>query len=474
MPAVEGSAWLIAIGATLALAVGLRAYHLGGGLWFDEIQTLVDYVRHPLGYILTTYDSQNNHLLYSLLARLAVVTFGDTNWALRLPAAVLGVVSIWALIPFGRLIATRRETMLAALLLTVSYHHVWFSQNARGYTGLLLVTLLGTTAFLKLVTTDRPSWMVVLAYAVAMSLGIYLHLTAVLVVLAHGIVWVALVWKGHHGVTRSAVLPTAWALLLAGTVSLTLYAIVLPQLTGTLFGTVSSQSTEWQNPVWLLAESLTGLSRGLPGGPLVLVAGVALVFTGWVSIWRRSPVAAILMVLPGVLTAAAAILLSHNLWPRLFFFSAGFAVLIVVRGIFAIAQAIVPSRGTTLATVVTGVAALLSMMTVPRAWAPKQDFRAAARMVETSQDTGDAIVTVDLTYYPYRQYLGRPWDSVANLGALQGIERSHPRTWVLYTFPVRLSAVQPEIWDHLQSSYDTAAVFPGTVGGGAVVVMVTR
>jgi hypothetical protein len=473
-PSTPGPGWTIGIGALLLVGAAFRLYHLDGGLWFDEIQTLVDYVRQPLGYILSTYDSQNNHLLYSLLAKSSVLTFGESGWSVRLPAALLGIMSIWALFAFGRLVTRPREAMLAAILLTVSYHHVWFSQNARGYTGLLLGTLLGTTAFLELVSTERPTWKAILWYGVAMSAAVYIHLTAVLVVAAHAVVWVALVWKRRHESTRAAVRPTLWALFVSGTFSLGLYALVLPQLAGTLFGKASSQSTEWQNPLWLLAESLAGLSQGFPGGPLILVAGFAIVLSGWVSFWRRSPVAAVLMVLPGVLTAAAAILLSHNLWPRLFFFSAGFAVLIAVRGIFAFAQALAPSRGTTIATIVTSAVVLLSVTTVPRAWAPKQDFRAAATLVETSQDPGDAIVTVDLTNYPYRQYLGRAWDSVASIASLQEIERNHTRTWVLYTFPVRLSAVQPEIWNHLQSKYDTAAVFPGTVGGGAVVVMVTR
>ena len=473
-PLTNGSGWAIGIGAVLLLGVVLRLSHLGGGLWFDEIQTLVDYVRQPLGYILATYDSQNNHLLYSLLAKSTVMTFGESAWALRLPAAVLGVLSIWALFDFGRLVARRHEAMLAAVLLTVSYHHVWFSQNARGYTGLLLGTLLGTTAFLELVSTERPTWKTVLWYGIVMSATVYFHLTAVLVVAAHFIVWATLAWKRRRETTRAAVLPALWALFLAGTFSLVLYALVLPQLAGTLFGKAASQSTEWQNPLWLLAESLAGLSRGFPGGPLILVAGCAIVLYGWVSFWRREPETAILMVLPGILTAAAAILLSHNLWPRLFFFSAGFAVLITVRGIFAMSQAVVPTRGTTIAAIATSAVALLSLVTVPRAWAPKQDFEAAATLVEASRDAGGAIVTVDLTNYPYQQYLGRAWDSVASLRALEEIERNHTRTWVLYTFPVRLSAVQPEIWTHLQSTYDTAAVFPGTVGGGAVVVMVTR
>ncbi len=476
-PSEPGSqaTWRYGIAGLLLIAALLRAYHLGTGLWFDEIQTLVDYVRHPLGHILTTYDSQNNHLLYSLLAKLSVLAYGESGWALRLPAAVLGVLSIWAVYAFGRMVTSRREALLAAALLTVSYHHIWFSQNARGYTGLLLGTLVGTAALLKLLSAARPTWRAVVWYGLAMALAVYIHLTAVLVVVAHAIIWAVLGWRRRRQGSWAAMSPALWALILAGTFSLALYAVVLPQLAGTLFGSgPGSHATEWQNPLWLLAESLRGLSRGFPGGPVILIVGFAVGVSGFVSYWRRSQAVAALMVLPAMLTAAAAMLMSHNLWPRLFFFSAGFAVLIGIRGVFAASGALAPARATTLATVLVVVGILLSAVTVPRAWAPKQDFAAAAHLVETSKGPADAVVTVDLTNYPYREYLNRRWDSVASVGALEGIERSHPRTWVLYTFPVRLSAVQPEIWRHLHATYDTAAVFPGTVGGGAVVVMVKQ
>ena len=47
--------------ALVGLALILRFIALGDGLWFDEIQTLVDYARLPAGQVVTTFDSQNNH-----------------------------------------------------------------------------------------------------------------------------------------------------------------------------------------------------------------------------------------------------------------------------------------------------------------------------------------------------------------------------------------------------------------------------
>jgi uncharacterized membrane protein len=146
------SRWEWAVLGLLLLIGGLiRMYRLPNGLWFDEIQTLVDYVRLPMGHILTTYNSQNQHLFYSVLAGATTGIFGESAATLRLPAAVFGVASLAAMYFFARMVTGRIESLLATALLTFSYHHVWFSQNARGYTGLLLFTLLASGFFVRLV-----------------------------------------------------------------------------------------------------------------------------------------------------------------------------------------------------------------------------------------------------------------------------------------------------------------------------------
>jgi hypothetical protein len=57
----RGEGWIVAM--LVMVAAALRLYDLGDGLWYDEITTLVQYVRLPVGQILTTFDSQNQHVL---------------------------------------------------------------------------------------------------------------------------------------------------------------------------------------------------------------------------------------------------------------------------------------------------------------------------------------------------------------------------------------------------------------------------
>ncbi|HEX6063186.1 MAG TPA: glycosyltransferase family 39 protein [Longimicrobiales bacterium] len=475
----DGEAWTrVTTGAVAALVlVGawLRLHDLGTGLWFDEIQTLISYVRRPLPEIIAVYDSQNQHMLYSVLARVMFVTFGESAWALRLPSVLFGLGSLVALYWFASMIVSRREALLATALLTFSYHHVWFSQNARGYTGLLFWTLLGSGLFLKLLAERQRGWLTAAGYGLVMALAVYTHVLAVLAVAAHALIWgVLLARRGWREKNLSVWAPLV-ALVLAGTMSLQLYALVLPQFLHTLLEpTMEGVATQWKDPLWMLTETVRGLARGLPGGLLAVTAAVAVCLTGVVSLARRSLATAMMMILPGLLTAALLLSMEHNLWPRFFFFSAGFAVLIAVRGVLAIGQSVRPVRGSAVAVLALSIVLLFSAATVPAAWHPKQDYVSARDYVERAKAPGDAVVTIDMSRYAYQRYVAPHFLGVESEAELDSIERSHQRIWLLYTFPTRLAAVQPAIWSRVQREYKTAAEFPGTVNGGAIVVKVRQ
>ena len=471
---LRGAGWLIA--GVIVLGAALRLYALGEGLWYDEITALVKYVRAPVPQILTTFDSQNQHMSYSLLANVAVSIFGDGVWALRLPAALFGIGSLWATYWLGTLVASRREGLLAASLLTASYHHVWFSQNARGYTGLLFFTLLSTALLVRLLRSDRAhGWRLVLSYAIVAALGAYTHTSAVFVTVGHFIVWTVLAMRANRRGERlgwPAWMPMV-GFALAGTISIQLYGPVLPQLLFTATApTMGGVQTDWKDPVWFIREALRIMAQGIPGGLVTVGAAVAIGLTGTASYLRRTPAVLALMLVPAAITGAAMLLTEHNLWPRLFFFCAGFAALLAVRGVMTLASVALGSRGPVVATALLVLGAVGSLTTVPRAWGPKQDFEGARQFVERQRAADDAVVMLDLTRFPYEQYLRTGWSFAADEAALAAIEARHPKMWIVYTFPARLSATQPALWAHIQRTYNRAARFGGTVGGGAVIVMV--
>jgi hypothetical protein len=453
----------------LVAAVILRAIQLNAGMWFDELQTLVTYVRLPLPEIVATFDSQNQHLLYSVSAWLSTTLLGEAAWSLRLPALLFGVASVGAAYWFGTLVTGRREALLAAAMLAFSYHHVWFSQNARGYTGLLLWTLVGSGLFVQLLRrTESRGWGLPIAYAAAMTMAMYTHATAAVVVAAHLLIGSFLAVRA-----RKAPWPVLIGIGLTVTFTLQLYAVVLPQLVHTLTAPNNAGVTVvWQNPVWLVRETLSGLAAGVPGGMVGVAAGLAVVTVGAISYGKRSLGLLALLTVPAVITMLVIIGLGHNLWPRFFFFSAGFATLIAVRGVFVLFRLIRVPHPREIAAAATALVVLASATTLPGAWGPKQDYGGAGAFVDEQRSAGDAVVVVDMTRLPYNEYEERGWLEPAGVAELAALEDRHQRTWLLYTFPTRLAAIDPDTWDRVRTRFSRAAEFPGSVRGGEVVVMV--
>jgi len=464
--------WLAIAGVT-TLALTVRVSHLGTELWLDEIEMLTRYVPLDLRHLVSTYDSQNHHPLYTIAAHLSWLLARGADWSIRLPAMLCGTAAVFALGRFSRYLTGQAEAVLAALVLAVSYHAVWFSQNARGYTTILLLTILATGIFLRLLSGEghrvRLSW----TYATLIALATYTHLTAALVAAGHALVIVFTTrWRDPEG--RRVALWASAAIALGGLLTICLYAPMLPQLIHQL--TKSSPTmveTEWTSLGWMMREGTRALAGGVPGGLPAAAVAVTVLAVGIGSLWHRSRQAVLAMFLPVVVTGAAVMATGHNLWPRFFFFGAGFLVLAAIEGGFAIVRRLVPWRPTRVATTGAIAVAALSLLTVPRAWQPKQQFLAVHDWIESQRIPGDAVVALDIAFHPYLLRGGAPTWILTSFDALLGdVERTAGRTWIVYTLPARLQAISPDAWARIHGpAYQEIRVFPSTVGGGDIHVL---
>lgn len=479
-PAVPGAVptpsvpWRALLALT-ACGVVLRAIELDAGLWYDEVLTLVDFVRRPVREIIAVFPSQNQHMLYSIAARLSVDVLGESAVSLRLPAVVFGVASVPALFMLARRVTSGAEAWLAAFVMTVSYHHIWFSQNARGYTALLLFATLSTWFWIEGRARRSGSWWS--AYAAALVLGIWAHVTMVFVVAAHGIVHVASLAKPSARAAGGTWLPVA-AWLLAGTASLQLLSLTLPEFLGPALHE-SAEPSAWQSPWWLLRETIGQLSgRGWLGaaalcGSVVLACGLA-------SFARQDAETAGLLALPAVVCALAILGLGLNLWPRFFFFAMGFLILIGLRGLTVLGRTgaglvrkrIWGGRFHRMAPVVPGLLVVVgSVFTLPPLYAtPKQDFAGARDYVERERRATDAVVAVGLAGVAYSRYFAPAWPVIERRAELEDLRGKHEAVWLVFTIPVQLRAWHPDLWDVVERDCRAPAVFRGTLGGGDLTV----
>ena len=450
----------------------LRLWALGDGLWVDEVSTLVGYVRLPLGEIVATYNTNNQHLLYSLLAHLSIGVFGESAWALRLPAAIFGTLTVPALYFLARNIGGPRVAWWTAALLALSYQAIWFSQNARGYSGLLFFSVASTHLLVRGLEHPRDgrAW---LGYALTVGLGMYVHLTMIFVVAGQFAAY-AVAWQGLPSAARWR--PLGAGFVASAVATLLLYAPVLPQIPGASARDLSTVAV-WRSPWWLVRETLEGLGLGssaLAAG----VVGSVFLGAGLIRLWRTSSPVLITALVSVVAGGLAMLTAGHHLWPRFFIYAAGFGILILVMSVDVVGQwlgrrlAVAPDRLWVLPTAGCTLVLLVMVRALPHVYGPKQDFAGARDFVAASLTSGDAVASVGVARASMRSYYAPEWATINNADELRSLAGGHTRTWLLYTLPAEMEESNADVLSELANGWRHVRTFSGTLRGGDILVYV--
>lgn len=461
----------------LALAVVLRLIGLNGPLWYDEILTLETHLRLPFGDMMQTY-AMNHHYLFSLQAKGAMSLFGEQAWAIRLPAMGFGVASIAAIWVLARDLAGRNTAHITALLLAISFHHIWFSQNARGYTELAFWSTLAMILYLRGLNNARL--LLWLAYGFCLAMAIFTHLTGAFFFVAQGLVWLVIALRAlPQGLRSPIIVRPAIGYLAGGALTLLLYAPVLPGVleTTTTIGAGSAVDVmqEYQNPVWTVIEAVRTAIGGL--GPIVAVVALAvlgLVALGGAALWPRDRLFAPIVVLHIVLTMALLSALDMRIWPRFFFVDIGFLMLLIVLGVRLTCRLFV--RLTGLALPVYGVA-VVAMMLVSAGLAarnyaaPKQDLAGAYLATNDIATDAHRVYSVGVASTVFRTHFDAGWQEVLTDTELSDALAMPGLALFVVAFPQRYYRAMPALDQAADSGAITlAARFPGTLGDGAVLI----
>ena len=483
------------ITAVAGLALVLRVIGLDSQLWLDEMFALKLIREHAPGELFTVFGNDTNHVLYTALAGLSVSWFGEHAWSLRLPALLFGVMCVPATYLLGSLVASRREGALAAMLLTVSYHHVWFSQNARGYTAVACFTLVATYCFMR--GTREQSWTLFVGYAVALALAVYVHLGVVFLILGH--VALCLVWAATRSDRPG---PRAWrqpavGLVLAIVLGSLLYSPMSGELAekfrigGTGPGTSAVQARESTSaPRPGIAARLAGratvilhewkvglqvLELGLGAHVGLGIAGLVLACGTW-SFARTNPVFLAAFLLPALATLGGSLIMRSQVFPRYFFFLIGLALIVAARGAMVVggglhrllgpgtpAQArITWGVGTALVLVAGSTFALRHNYQLP-----KMDFLGAVEYVERHRGPEDpVVVTGGAAAQALREFYGKPWPRIGTAEDLERVRSLGRDVWLVFTLPSGGSMLS--VTNVAARECSEWRVFKGSVGDGDI------
>ncbi|HLL68100.1 MAG TPA: glycosyltransferase family 39 protein [Micromonosporaceae bacterium] len=168
----------------LAVALILRIPPWGASLWIDE-GTTYSMISRPWGSMIRLFGEEPNGLLYAILAK-PLLVLGDSEWILRLPAVVGGVLAVVALWWAAQELELPRAALPAAALFAVSPLAVKISADARPYPLVVLVACLSVATLARANRASGTRWW--LAYVACVVALTYLNALALLIVSIHPLV----------------------------------------------------------------------------------------------------------------------------------------------------------------------------------------------------------------------------------------------------------------------------------------------
>jgi mannosyltransferase len=198
VPAATLLAGIIVVGAAIRLStLGEQSF------WYDEATTQA-IVAHGLGHVLSAVPkTESTPPLYYVLLWLWAQVFGHGEVGLRSFSALCGTLTIPVVWAIGRNLMSERAGLVAALLAAVNPFLFWYSQEARSYSLLLLLSALSLLALVRALQTPTRGRVLAWGLISAAALGAHYFAAFVLVPEAAGLL-IALRRRGELTLERVA------------------------------------------------------------------------------------------------------------------------------------------------------------------------------------------------------------------------------------------------------------------------------
>jgi 4-amino-4-deoxy-L-arabinose transferase-like glycosyltransferase len=263
------STW-IAVGGLTLLAIVLRFVGLDAkGFWQDEAATVL-LTRLDLGGMLSELikgEVEATPPLYFLLAQGWSRVFGDGEVGIRSLSVLVGAATVPVAYLAARELVSRRAGIVAAALVAVNPLLIWYSQEARAYALMVLLSSLALLFFARALHDPRPRWFGL--WSLSSVLALATHYVAVFLFLGQAAWLLATLGR------RRSVLIASGTVVAAGAALLLLAVEQTDQLRQESF---ISQSSLVSRVVQLPGFFLVGFEAPYP---LVLgLAAIAALFVG--------------------------------------------------------------------------------------------------------------------------------------------------------------------------------------------------
>ncbi|MDP8253401.1 MAG: glycosyltransferase family 39 protein [Candidatus Kaelpia aquatica] len=160
--------WYLAV--LILIALGLRLYYVFQPMRYDEAFGFLFFFSQPLSFSLSHYIAPNNHLLYNLFAHPLYVLLGDSEWVMRMPSLLFGLLLIPASYCLISSLFNKESGLISAAFLAISSLLIEYSTNARGYTLYLLLAVIFFYSIELIFKAEKNGW---LYFILSSVLGLY-------------------------------------------------------------------------------------------------------------------------------------------------------------------------------------------------------------------------------------------------------------------------------------------------------------
>jgi uncharacterized membrane protein len=156
-------------------------------LWLDEVMSL-DVARSSWAQMLAFFRQlPEQHPVYYIVLHYWI-PLGTSEAMLRLPSALFAVATLWALYHLAERLFDEGVARISAVLLCFSPFYLYYGQEARMYTLLCFLAVLGSALLVAWVESGSRRTLV--AYMITALFGVYTHLFYFFLLAAH---WVYLI-----------------------------------------------------------------------------------------------------------------------------------------------------------------------------------------------------------------------------------------------------------------------------------------
>ena len=254
---------LLVLAAALLRFIGLA----DEPFWHDEV-TMLNIGLNGWEAMIQQFVERGRPPVFVMIAVVWSSAFGTGEVISRIPSVIAGIISVGVLFHFGSLLFNQRVGFVAALIITVTEFHIYYSQTYRYYAVYVMFIILSFAFFWMMLKRGR--WYDIGLYVLTTALAVYTHAHGVFAIAGQGafLIGIALLrrdwrsrgllgrWFASQILLLAVIFPALWIYFLRD--------MVAPVAAAVDGGGIASAATGGDiGPNWLEAPTVGSIVRAL-------------------------------------------------------------------------------------------------------------------------------------------------------------------------------------------------------------------